>query len=61
MRPEQLNRVALTDAVVVLWNMCLVRTNDNMVEMTAVAVIYDRIFCERNTMPFTLPFAAELT
>ena len=60
MRPEELNRVALTQAVLILRNVCLVRTNDDMMVITTVAVIYDRIFVVWYTMPFALPFTAVL-
>ena len=40
--------------------MRLVRTNDDVVVMATIAVIYDRVLCKRYTKPFTLPLAAEL-
>ena len=55
LRPEQLNRVTLTEVIRRVARLLLVRTNDDMHLLRAVAVIDDGIIADLDTYPFALP------
>ena len=55
-RPEELYRVALTQTVLVLRDMGLVRTHDNMHRIHFAAVVDNRVGRDLDTDPFALPF-----
>ena len=55
-RPEELYRVALTQTVLVLRDMGLVRTHDNMHRIHFAAVVDDRVGRDLDSDPFALPF-----
>ena len=58
-RPEQLDGVALTQVERVFHRLLLTGTDDDMVEIAAVTVPYDRIGGVGHTMPFAFPCAVE--
>ena len=58
-RPQQLNRVALTQQEGVGRYLVLFRTDDDVVEVGAVAVVNDRIIAVLHTVPFALPCVFE--
>ena len=60
-RQEELNRVALTETIRIFRNMCLVRTNDDMMGIAAVTVIHNRVTMIAYTFPFALPLTGVLT
>ena len=60
-RPERLNGVASTDAVLHFRYRLLTRTNDNMMEILMVAIPYDSVCCVLDTRPFAFPFTVVFT
>ena len=60
--PERLYRVSGTDRILSRrQRFCLVRTNNDMMEITMVTIPYDGVFIVFHTMPFTLPYIIPFT
>ena len=55
-RPEELNRITLTDAVGIFRYMRLVRTNDDVEGFGSVAVVHHGVIGHFDTDPFAFPF-----
>ena len=56
-RPEELQRVIVTEIDRIFRYHFLARTADDMMEIAMIAIPYDRIFGIIYTVPFTFPFA----